>query len=1629
MVTTSSPPISFVSLPTARAMPYPRLLLTLAHFSILIGAGWICLPLAWGADAPTVQELFALKTLPEPLVPTLATPSKEENSNLAECLSAFKLRTRSDDFSALEDYLATNPESPWRLAVATNLGLIQYGSGYFSRCIVSFQLAWDAGKDASDLRAKALADRAAGEYVKMLARLGRQEELKAFLEQVKDRQFIGQANESILSGIEGYKTMEIRPEVSFRCGPLALSRILASQQSPKAVDMLIVNSRSSRQGMSLSEVAEISAKLGMNYQPAKRSPGAEFILPSVTHWKSGHYAALIKKDGDQYLAEDPTFKNSTWFTAAALEDESSGYYLVPPGPLPAGWSPVSGETAASIFGKGNVGTYEFDDTLPEDHDPAPPAEDPNPSPGPCGGMAVHSYHTMLASHKITDTPLGYRPPYGLPVNFTLVYAQREANQPSNFNYTNAGPKWNLDWVRYVIDNPANFGTVSLGGGKGGKVIFPIVAGAGGGGGGRRVSLPNPKTRKQISQSVANPLPYEVLNADGSKEIYGQADGSTVAPRKIFLTQRIDPAGNQTSFAYDSQLRITTVTDPLGQQTTLSYELAGDPYKITKVTDPFGRTTALTYDPNGRLIKIRDMIGIESSFTYEGSSDFIDSMTTPYGTSVFTDHVDGLIRRVTATDPAGDTEVLETVGNNAPTPSSEPAAPEGMAAYNSYLHYRDSFFWNKKQWKENPEDYTKAHIYHWHHGENFNELSGTLESEKPPLQSRIWYNYPGQAASYVPGTSTTPSAIGRVVEGGSQLTLQTVNDRGTVTSRRDPLGRLVTYTYDETGIDLLNIESHGTLATYTYNAQHRPLTYTDAAGQVTTYAWNATGQITSVTNAKNETTNFSYYPASASGKQRKGRLYQIDGALAGNSDIVTFDYDATGNVSDVTGPDGYHLAFAFDGLDRLTRTTFPDATYTETTYQALDPKTSRDRLGRVTTYVYNSIRQLESVTDPANRTIGYRWCKCGALSQLIDAMGRITKWKHDAAGRMTAKIYADGSQINYGYQPLSGRLSTITDEKGQVKTHSYNLDNTLAGIGYTHEEHETPDVAFTYDTDFRRIKTMLDGIGTTTYGYNPVAPGTFGAGKLASVDGPLLDDTLTYSYDGLGRNTGYAINGVGETRTLDPLGRLLTAVNPLGTFGYTYAGAASRMDKVTYPNGMICKYTYHPLAGDFRLKDILYTMPGNSQLSRQSYEYNDVGNITRWTQISPQAGLNRSWLCGYDAADQLTSVASQDPETLAALPTGQYGYTYDFAGNRLTETIDGVTATASVNSLNQLTSLTSAGASALPQQTYEWNADNRLKAINYFGTNERSEFEYDGNGRQITVREKQGLTVTADRRFVWQGLQLAEERHTAADAVKKRYFAGGMQISGSGAALVPRLFVKDHLGSVRGVLSGNNTFTTAYDFDPWGRRIILANLPDESSLGFTGHFFHSSNLVLAPFRAYAAASGKWISRDQIAENGGINLYAYVSGNPISAVDPLGYFDWKRLSKSADYGAQKQFTDALNPFNPGDATGAIVDLRLGRLAKTPLSYVVNLGLSGIVGGLTGAAVDVYLQHEGLPPGYPEPMPKPPSYPAPEFFPLPLPPLPDGPLPVPEPPPIPRPPTSFGCGNPFPLGLPPPPFFWGY
>jgi RHS repeat-associated protein len=129
-------------------------------------------------------------------------------------------------------------------------------------------------------------------------------------------------------------------------------------------------------------------------------------------------------------------------------------------------------------------------------------------------------------------------------------------------------------------------------------------------------------------------------------------------------------------------------------------------------------------------------------------------------------------------------------------------------------------------------------------------------------------------------------------------------------------------------------------------------------------------------------------------------------------------------------------------------------------------------------------------------------------------------------------------------------------------------------------------------------------------------------------------------------------------------------------------------------------------------------------------------------------------------------------------------------------------------------------------------------------------------------------------------------------VTQRFFAQGFQRLAPYSSLPASFYyTQDHLGSVREVVDATGTLRARYDYDAWGNRTKLSG-DVEADFGFTGHLHHKpTGLILTHYRAYDPRLGRWLSRDPIAENGGINLYGYVSNNPINATDPLGLWTFK------------------------------------------------------------------------------------------------------------------------------------------
>lgn len=1093
----------------------------------------------------------------EPLVPMYATTPREDGA-LAEAISAYRSQPSPTDLTVFEAFLEKYPRSGWNVGILANLGLSYYRQGYFSRAIDAWERAWEAEKirPADNPMGKMLADRAMGELTRMHSRLGHADELEKLLSDIKDRPISGPATELITDAHESLWKFRNEYDKSFLCGPMALKSLLVSAQANSSKIAIMDAARSGPRGYTLAQVSELASKADIPHELVFRSPGQPIPVPSVVNWKLNHYAAIIGEQNGLYHIQDPTFASGdAWLTREAIDAEASGYFLVPAGTQEiASWRTATPEEAKRIYGMGQTYSSQPGTTQPLDtnltcsNPKGPvPLTGSTASPPP---MCEVNAKMMVVSLNLSDTPVGYQPQKGPSAKITLTYNQREASQPANFSFFNISPKWTLNVLSWVQDTPASPGwSVLRYAAGGGSVDYSIgysYSAASGGFSperqGQAVLVRIPATGPATS--------YELRMPDGSKQVFARSDGATVYPRRMFLSQMIDPAGNALTFNYDEKLRLVSLTDATGRNTIFSYEFPANPLLVTSITDPFGRRADLTYDTSGRLASITDVIGITSSFKYDAGG-LINEMATPYGTHRFAYGQDtgANSRFLEMTDPMGFTERLEFRHLAPGIPYNDPVVPS-IGAQNVYLYYRNTFHWDKNLYPITHSDYTQARITHWLHNPA-GQTSPIIESTKQPLERRVWNVYPGQGASYYEGSAATPIAVGRVLDDGStQARTFTYNSTGKPLTATDPTGRKTSFSYAANDIDLISIQQTtgsgpATIASFTYNSQHLPLTATDAAGKTTTYNYNTDGQVTSVTDALGQTTRYAY--------DGLGRLTSITNA----NNVVqhSFTYDAFDRVATATDSEGRTLAYEYDAIDRVTQIIYPDGTTTQNTYDVLDLVETRDRMGRVTSYSYDLNRRMTSMTDPVGQVTSYGYYRNGVLQSITDGNRNTTRWDIDIQGRPIAKIYADDSRETYAYDSAS-RLISITDALGQTKQYGFTKDDRLAAINYANALNPTPKVSFTYDSYFPRRTAMTDGAGTTQFQYGAV--GSLGALKLAAEDGPYANDTIFYQYDALGRVTSRTVDTVTESFAYDQLDRVTQHANPLGSFSFSYLGQTGQL---------------------------------------------------------------------------------------------------------------------------------------------------------------------------------------------------------------------------------------------------------------------------------------------------------------------------------------------------------------------------------------------------------------------------------------------------------------------------------------
>ncbi|MDR2031681.1 MAG: hypothetical protein LBP86_05390, partial [Azoarcus sp.] len=345
------------------------------------------------AAAASAFDDFARLDTPHTIEPLLSAGSTpEETAALADALERWGRRVSPLDRGALQAFLAAHPNSPWKAALLGNLGLSALEEGRYTQALADFEAAWQAGKDIAQPRVRAFVERIGGELVKLHTQLGHARAVALYLPEMSSRLRAGAAAEALHFARAGLARLQNPDSGTFLCGPLALEQLRAQ---PRPLARLPV-AAGKHTGYSLEELETLARAQGQDLRALHRGTGV-IPVPSVAHWKSGHYVAILSTGRGaegapaRYLVRDAARGREYWMSREAVLEESSGYFLAAGQAL--GWRAAHAGERRRIVGAGY-----------------PTSQDTGCTEAcPAGtGMIRTDVQAMRVSTALSDTPLGHR---------------------------------------------------------------------------------------------------------------------------------------------------------------------------------------------------------------------------------------------------------------------------------------------------------------------------------------------------------------------------------------------------------------------------------------------------------------------------------------------------------------------------------------------------------------------------------------------------------------------------------------------------------------------------------------------------------------------------------------------------------------------------------------------------------------------------------------------------------------------------------------------------------------------------------------------------------------------------------------------------------------------------------------------------------------------------------------------------------------------------------------------------------------------------------------------------------------------------------------------------------------------
>lgn len=866
-----------------------------------------------------------------------------------------------------------------------------------------------------------------------------------------------------------------------------------------------------------------------------------------------------------------------------------------------------------------------------------------------------------------------------------------------------------------------------------------------------------------------------------------------------LLTEVSDGDRSVSFAYDDG-NLVTATDPLDKDTTYVYDIPGRMTQVFLPANPVDALVTNVYDSLGRVMTQTDGSSNEWQFFFAGSRSeeknpegisrvqYFDAdgalvKERLYGNIVTTREYDGLGRLVLITHPEGNQEAFTYDANSnrlTETLIPKPGSSEDPIV-KTFTYDPD---WNKVATIVDGRSNTTTFTY--------DETTGDL----------LTIEYPEV-------DSVTPTVT------------NTYNARGQVLTTTDQTGIVTAYGYD------LDDE---TLLTVTKDAGSGRLNL------VTTFGYNTAGDITSITDPRGNATTVEYDDAR--------RVKQITPPSPFNANVTKYTYDNNGNRTKIERYAGVisstpvwqtiNATYTVDGL--VATLTDPSSHVTEFTYNTLRKLWKReDTESRITTYAYDQLVRLSTITDPSSTVSETRtYTNNGRLHSVKDARNKETVFAYDDFDRFNKRTFEDDTFEQFELD-ANGNVTKKTTRNGD-------------------------DIVYVFDVLNRLISKDADNLPTVTYGYDlanrlesvstPVVTGDPSSGEIEythDTAGRLIREEypdgkqVSYDRDGNGNVTKLTYpGGYYVTRVFDKLNRL-TQLKLNGSssaaieFGYD---ELNRRTDLTYENGTTCEYGY-------QLDDLM----------------------TALTQTFDSASVAFGY--GYNAAHELTS-QSVDDSGYMRHPSGGGTVSYGTAND-----LNQYPTVASVSqSYNSNGCLTGDGT-----WTFGYDTENRLTSAAKTGVS--ASYLYDPLGRQ--VQKQVGSTKT---RFIYAGFQRIAD-YDGSGTLVARYVYGAsvdeplMVVNGSNTVVA--YLHHDKIGSIIATTDAGGDVINSYKYLPWGEGGTLSG----TTFGYTGQRYDAeTGLYYFKNRYYSAALGRFLQPDPVLYNDSLNTYQYALNNPLMATDPYG-----------------------------------------------------------------------------------------------------------------------------------------------